>query len=345
MNYIAMDTHIASLDFAVVNERGELKKRAKISTSAKGLIEFLQSIPKPRTLYIEEGSLAAWVVDTCHRFEEKVIVTDPKRNKWIGKSEDKDDHIDALKLAELARGRYIKEIPHAVGDRRRFRELILYYHDCVKSQTRIKNKVKSKFRQNGIACTGKTVYLKKYRSEWMKKLPCNSIVHLMVRQLWTQLEKTEQCIQETIKAIKKQSKKCPEIKTFQKIPGIGPIHSATVSAILETPHRFATKKKVWKYAGFGLVKKKSSTKTYSEKLTQNHNRLLKFTIKQAVQSAVKSKDNQFRRQYLHYILEKKVSDKKAFINVSRSLLATLWAIWRKGEAYIPKRISLKNNIS
>ena len=340
-----MDTHIATLEFAVVNERGDIRVRERIPTSTKGLIEFLKEVPKPRTLYIEEGSLAAWVVDTCHRFGEKVVVTDPKRNKWIGKSEDKDDPIDALKLAELARGKYIKEIHHAVGDRRRFRELILYYHDSVKNQTRIKNKIKSKFRQNGIDCKGQTVYLKKYQSEWIRKLPENPIVFLMVKQLLAQLEKIEQGIQETVKTIKKQSQKYPEIKVFRKIPGIGHIHSATISAILETPHRFATKKKVWKYAGFGLVKKQSSTKTYSEKLTQNHNRLLKFTIKQAVQAAIKSKDNQFRRHYLHYVLEKKVSEKKACVNVARSLLATLWAIWRKGEAYTPKRISLKSNIS
>ena len=36
-----------------------------------------------------------------------------------------------------------------------------------------------------------------------------------------------------------------------KIPGIGLIHAATISAIIETPHRFANKKKVWMYAGIG----------------------------------------------------------------------------------------------
>ena len=43
------------------------------------------------------------------------------------------------------------------------------YHDTVKSQTRIKNKLKAKFRQNGIKCSGETVYSAKYRKEWKKK--------------------------------------------------------------------------------------------------------------------------------------------------------------------------------
>jgi hypothetical protein len=32
------------------------------------------------------------------------------------------------------------------------------YHDVVRSTTRIKNKIKAKFRQNGIQCSGTTVY-------------------------------------------------------------------------------------------------------------------------------------------------------------------------------------------
>ena len=83
MHYIGMDTSIASLDFAVVNEKGKIKKRARISTSEDGLIAFMRSIPKPRALYAEEGSLASWVVEVCYRHEEKAIIMDPKQNHWI----------------------------------------------------------------------------------------------------------------------------------------------------------------------------------------------------------------------------------------------------------------------
>jgi len=168
MNYIGMDTHISTLDFAVVNDRGELKKAYKIKTSAKGLIHFLQSVPKPRKLFIEEGCLAGWVVETCYAFGENVVVTDPKRNRWIG-----------------------------------------------------------------------------------------------------------------------------------------PIHSAAFSGILENPHRFSKKSKIWKYAGFAKMKKGSGGKTTREKLTKNYNRILKYTIKQAVQAAIKAKKNPIRDQYLELTLVKK----------------------------------------
>ena len=84
MNYIGIDCHISSLDFAVVNERGTITKRAKVNTGVKEFMEFVKSIPKPRKLFIEEGELASWMLETSIKFGEKLIITDPKINKWIG---------------------------------------------------------------------------------------------------------------------------------------------------------------------------------------------------------------------------------------------------------------------
>ena len=119
MHYIGMDAHITTLDFAVVNEAGRLVKATKVATSVNGFMEFVRQMTPPRTIYMEEGTLAAWALETCVRFGEKLVITDPKENHWIGSSGQKDDPLDALKLAQLARGGYIKEIHHPVGQRRR----------------------------------------------------------------------------------------------------------------------------------------------------------------------------------------------------------------------------------
>jgi hypothetical protein len=40
MNYIGIDCHISSLDFAVVNEKGTVTKRAKMNTGVKEFYGF-----------------------------------------------------------------------------------------------------------------------------------------------------------------------------------------------------------------------------------------------------------------------------------------------------------------
>jgi transposase len=336
MNYIGMDCHISTLDFAVVNETGRLVKASSVATSVNNFMEFVKKVPPPRTIYMEEGTLAAWALEVCVRYGEKLVITDPKENHWIGSSAQKGDSIDALKLAQLARGGYIKEIHHPVGQRRRFRELMEAYHDTVRSEVRIKCKIKAKFRQNGIQCIGDTVYAKNHRQEWKDKLPQEATLLLILEGLWLQLEQLEQTEKEILKAAKAQAKYYPEIKHFEDIPGIGFINAATISAIMETPYRFTNKRKVWMYAGLGIIKRSSGSKLYSEKLSTNYNRLLKYTIKQAAEAAIRAEDNPFRRKYLDMTLLHGIAPNLAKLTIARNMLATMFAMWKKGEKYNPE---------
>jgi len=52
MNYIGVDCHISTLDFAVVNEKGTVSQRAKVNTGVKEFMDFVKSIPKPRKIFI-----------------------------------------------------------------------------------------------------------------------------------------------------------------------------------------------------------------------------------------------------------------------------------------------------
>jgi len=336
MNHIGMDSHISTLEFAVVNEGGRLVKADRVATSVKGFMEFVRTVPRPRAIYMEEGTLAAWALETCVRFGEKLVITDPKKNHWISSSGQKDDPIDALKLAQLGRGGYIKEIHHPVGQRRRFRELMIAYHDAVRSTTRIKNKIKAKFRQNGIQCTGITVYSETYREDWKGKLPQEPTLLLILDGLWRQLEQSEQIEKGLLVAARAQAKNYPEIKHFQALPGIGFISAATISATLETPYRFADKKKVWMYAGLGIMRRSSAGKVYSEKLSSDYNRLLKYTMKQAAEAAIRDKDSPFRQKYLDMTLIHGIAPHRAKLTIARDMLATMWAMWRKGEKYNPE---------
>jgi hypothetical protein len=80
MHYIGMDCHINTLDFAVVNEAGRLVKAHSVATSVNGFMEFVKAVPRPRTIYMEEGSLAAWALEICVQYREKLMITDAKKS-------------------------------------------------------------------------------------------------------------------------------------------------------------------------------------------------------------------------------------------------------------------------
>jgi hypothetical protein len=67
MNYIGVDCHISTLDFAVVDGKRLIKKKACANTGVKEFMEFVRSIPKPGKIFIEEGELANWLSPTTWR--------------------------------------------------------------------------------------------------------------------------------------------------------------------------------------------------------------------------------------------------------------------------------------
>ena len=336
MNYIGGDMHISSMDFAVVNETGRVTRRQRIETSERGLIECVRSVRAPRVLVIEEGTLAGWVKDVMDRIGEHVVVTDPKRNKWIGSAESKNDRVDAEKLAQLQRGGYTKEVVHLTGSHRRFRELVRHYHDTVKSATRVKNKLKAKFRQNGIKCTGETVYQPKHYSEWMEKLPMDEHLRFQVKGLMQQTEFYEGQVEEVFREIKAQGKKMREVLEFRKIAGIDWVIACTISGLVGDMRRFSNKRKFWKYCGLDVVRRSSGKSEGAGHLGGEYNRQLKWAVKTAASVAIAARDNPFRRQYLRLTLEEGMLEHRALLTVTRSLAATVYAIWKKGVAYDPE---------
>ena len=100
------------------------------------------------------------------------------------------------------------------------------------------------------------------------------------------------------------------------------------------------------YAGLGINKESSAGKTYAEKLSKEYNRLLKYTAKQAAQAALKT-ENAFRRKYIEMTLVKRIAPHRAELTIASDILATAWAMWKKGERYNPEidqKQSLKTDV-
>ncbi len=68
MNYIGVDCHITSLDFAVVNEKGHTTRRAKVETSVKEFMKILKNLTKTRLIFIEYGELASCLLEESLTF-------------------------------------------------------------------------------------------------------------------------------------------------------------------------------------------------------------------------------------------------------------------------------------
>ena len=74
---------------------------------------------------------------------------------------------------------------------------------------------------------------------------------------------------------------------------------------------------------------------YSKKLTREYNRQLKNAVKKSAESAIHARESQFRKQHLRLTIRQGLPSHKAKLTVARSLLATVYGIWKSGEEYDP----------
>ena len=89
-----------------------------------------------------------------------------------------------------------------------------------------------------------------------------------------------------------ESRKQKAAKLLRQIPCIGPIRAARLIALMQTPHRFRSKRQLWTYSGLGIETHDSAQYRYvggqvqrSKKpqqirgLNQNHNHEMKEIFK------------------------------------------------------------------
>jgi len=256
MQYIGLDLHSKSFTLTVLDEQGGVLWSVTRATSGEQLVRQVTAVAGSKTIAVEEGTLADWAFRLLSP-HAKVLVCDPRTNRWIAGDEKIDDHVAARKLAELLRAGLLQPVHHSESaERQAFKELVAAYHDLTKQLTRYKNKIKARFRGRAIACPGAAVYAAQGRETWVAKLPGEGC-RLEIQLLYDTLDHLEGQRQDLLGHINRLSRQFVQVERFQQLPGVGPIRAATFYAVIDTPQRFRTKGKLWSYCGIGIARQTS----------------------------------------------------------------------------------------
>src|SRR6266704_5566115 len=248
--YIGMDVHKESISIAVMNSGGKIVMECVIETKAATILEFIQGVHGSLWVTFEEGTSAAWLYDLLKPHVTQVVVCNPRRNALL-KEGNKSDQIDARKLAELLRAGLLRSVYHGETGIRALKELSRSYLTISKDLNRVMNRLKALYRSWGIPCAGTEVYAPRHRSEWLSKIT-ESGVRRRAEHSYQQLDVLRLLRQEVRRDLLIEAKKHKAWKLLRQIPGIGPIRAAVLIALIQTPHRFRTKRQLWTYSGLGL---------------------------------------------------------------------------------------------
>jgi len=195
----------------------------------------------------------------------------------------------------------------------------------------------------GIPCSGKQVYASRHRAEWPGKIT-EPGVRRRAEFYYQQLDALRVLRQQVRQDLLTESKKHKAWKLLCQIPSIGPIRAAGLLGILQTPHRFRTKRQLWTYGGVGIETSSSAdhhvVKGQLERkkkhveirgLNRNYNHDLKNIFKGAAIVAA-TKPGPFAEFYAE-LLAKGMRPEMARLTLARKIATIVLIVWKRGVCF------------
>ena len=339
--YVGLDVHQSMTVGAVHDERGRSVMESVMKTEAKAIGDFLRGLSGRVHVTFEEGTHAAWLSEVIRPLVAELIVCDPRRNKLM-EDGNKDDKIDAHKLAELLRGGHVKAVYHGSSVMRTLKELVHNYDALVDDTTRVMNRIKAIYRGRGIPSSGRDVYRKANRGSWLQKLPEGGL-RQRTEFLYQELDMLQEIRQAAKRMMLQEARRHLPYRLLTTIPGLGPIRVAQILAAVALPERFRTKRQLWAYCGLAVVTRSSAdyelvggkvqrrkTKTVTRGLNWNFNRRMKEVFKAA---AITGMQREPFRTYYTGLIAKGMREELARVTLARKIAAITLKVWKKGEAF------------
>ena len=146
--------------------------------------------------------------------------------------------------------------------------------------------------------------------------------------------------QQARKELLAEARKHRATKLLRQIPGIGPLRAAHLVALMQTPHRFRTKRQLWTYSGLGLETHDSAQYRVVEGqlqrakkpvtlrgLNTNHNHDLKAIFKGAAMRASTAAGP--LHDFYEALLAKGRKPTMARLTLARKIAAITLIVWKK----------------
>lgn len=347
VKYIGMDVHQATTVVAVLDGSGKLILETIIATEAAAIIRFLQSLSGPLQVTFEETTQAAWLYEVIRAHASEVVACDPRRNKLLEEGS-KADKPDARKLAELLRAGLLRSVYHGHEGTRKLKELVRAYETLSEDTIRTMSRIKALFRGRGIRTPGHAVYREQQREEWLQRLSEPGL-RQRVALLYEELDQLRSIRRQAKQTMLAESRNHRAVALLRTIPQLGPVRSAEIVAIVDTPHRFRTKRQFWSYSGLAVVTHMSSEyeiqggrvvrrkkPVATRGLNRNCNRRLKDVF---IGAATGGGPKEPYRAYVEELKQNGMRPEMARLTLARKIATLALTVWKKGEAFDSKKLN------
>lgn len=336
---IGMDLGDKTSRYCLLDDQGKVVREATVATTRKGLSQVFAAMKRCR-IALEVGGHSPWVSRWLSRLGHEVIVANPRQVKLISTSSRKDDRVDAMTLARLARvdPELLRPIQHRSEEGQMDLMVIRVRAALVETRTALINTARGLAKSVGErlpSCdadqmgTLKASELPKHLREVLEPLLQE------VESLTARMKESDRQIEQIART------KYPETALLKQVNGVGTLIALTFVLTLEDKKRFQKSRDVGCYIGLRPKRNQSGASNPELRITKEGDAYLRALLVQGAQHILgwRGPDTDLKRWGSRLAMGGKSAKKRAVVAVARKLGILLHKLWVTGEVYEPLRNS------
>lgn len=335
---VGLDVGDRRTRYAVLDREGKIVEEEQFKTDRVTTTEFARRFAGA-TVILEVGGHSRWMSQIFDAVDCTVYVANARQLRLIYASVDKDDRLDALRLAKLGRfdPELLKPIEHRTDESQADLEVLKARALLVRMRASVVNHIRGVLKSFGLKppkCTTRSfaAKLREIVPESLK-LPIGMLLD-QLDDLTSRIGEFERKL-ETI-SVEKYGK---QTELVRQVNGVGLISGLTFVLTIGDPGRFKKSRDVGSYLGLRPKRHESGDKKPDLRTTRTGDRFLRTYLVQSANYILGpfGTDCTLRRWGLSKAAGGKGNRKRAVIAVARKLSVMLHRLMVTGEVYDPMR--------
>ncbi len=333
--YIGMDLHKSTSSFCVMDKGGSIVREERMPTSVERITRFVRSLGKKHALSLVLEPVSQWYLfaDHLEGLGVDVHLAHPRKLKAIACATSKTDKLDARVLADHLRTNHLPEAYRAPKHVRAWKEVVRTRSALVAQRSRSKNRIHAVLFKHGLVAPHGL--FTKCGLAWLKSQTFEPCFTLSVEKGLSVIEHLDREIKDVERVITRTVEETDDMRLLTTIPGIGPIHAATIMAEIGDVGRFPGPKQLQAYAGLVPRVRNSGGKEWHGHLTKQGSVWLRYVAVEVAVRVGSMRAASDLRDYHHTVRANK-NGKTATVATARKVLAVIWSVLKNQRAFLAR---------
>jgi len=335
--FIGIDVSLASSAVCVLDERGQIVKRAQLDSEPEAFIAFLRELPwRIEAIGLEAGPLSQWLHRGLREAGFEMILMETRQVKAVLKAMPvKTDRRDAEGIARLLRMGWFRPVHCKSVSAQEVRVLLSARKAVQKALLDIEQSLRRVLRNFGLKLgpVGKS----RYEARIRELVAGNSALEAAAAAILsarTALRSELSAFERRVLALARQDDAC---RLMMTMPGVGAVVALTVRSAIDDPGRFRSSRDVGPWAGLTPRREQSGERDVSGRITKAGDASLRTALFNAATVLMHRARPCWLKAWGLQVARRR-GQKRATVAVARRIGVALHRMWLDGTEFRMTRV-------